>query len=98
MNDGIHVPRLIARPEQEIIPSNHEDNEPPMYSSDESFSAYDSDNEADYANDLQSVNFIFNEDFQIRSRQLMYKFIFTFISYISTIVVVITITNNMSHI
>ncbi len=60
-----------------------------MYSSDESSSAYDSNNEADYANDVQSVNFIFNEDFQIRSRQLMYKIVFTFISYILTIVVVI---------
>ena len=81
-NDGCHVHGLMAGPEQETIASNHENNETQKYSSDEYSSAYDSDDEADYANDVQNVNFTFDEDSQIGNRQLMYKFVFTIISYI----------------
>jgi hypothetical protein len=98
LNDGSHVTGLMTKPEQETIASTHEDNEAQKYSSDESSSAYDSDDEADYANDVQNVNFTSDEDSQIGSRQLRYKFVFTIISYISTSVVVITFTNNMSYI
>jgi hypothetical protein len=52
LNDGSHIPGLMVRPEQETIPSNHKNNEPQKYSSDESSSAYDSDDEADYVNDV----------------------------------------------
>ena len=89
LNAGSHVPGLMAGPEQVPIPSNHDDNELQMYSSEESSSASDSDDEADYANDVQNVNSTSDEDSQIGSRQLRYKFVFTFISYILTIVVVI---------
>ena len=98
LNDESQVHGLMAGHEQETIPSNHEDNEAQRYLSDESFSVYDSENEADYANDVQNVNFTSDEDSQIGSWQLRCKFVFTFISYISTTVVIITITNNISHI
>ena len=98
LNDGSHVPRLIAGPERKIIPSNHEDNEPQRYSSDESSSVRDSDDEADYANDVQNVTLTSDEDSQIGSRQLRYKFVFIFILYLSTTFVDFTIINNISHI
>ena len=98
LNDGSHVPGLMAGHEQETIASNHENNKAQRYLSDESSSAYNSDDEADYANDVQNVNFTSDKDSQIRSRQLKYKFVFTIIPYISTPVVVIRFTNNMSYI
>jgi hypothetical protein len=66
----------MVRPEPETIPSNYKNNEHQMYSSNESSSAFDSDDEADYANDVQNINFTFDEDSQIGSRQLMYRFFF----------------------
>ena len=51
-----------------------------------------------YANNFQNVDFTSDEDSQIASRQLRYIFFFTYISYISITIFVITITNNMSHI
>ena len=71
---------------------------PKRYSSDKSSSAYDSVDEVDYANDVQNVIFTSDEVSQIGSRQLRFKFVFIFISYISTTVVDLIITNNISHI
>ena len=98
LNDGSHVPGLMAGPEQETIPSNYEDNEPQRYSNDESSSARDWDDEADHTNDVQNVTLTSDEDSQIGSQQLKYKFVFIFISYISTTFVDFTIINNISHI
>jgi hypothetical protein len=98
LNDGSHVPGLMAGPEQKTIENNQEDNKIQRYSSDEFSNVFDSDDEADYVNDVQNVNFTSDEDSQIGSRQLRYKFVFTIVSYISTLVVVITFTHNMSYI
>jgi hypothetical protein len=98
LNDESHVPGLMARPEQETIVSNHEDNEPQRYSSDKSSNAYNSDDEVDYADVVHNINFTSDKNSQIESRQLMYKFIFTIISYISTPIVVIIFINNLSYI
>ena len=58
-----------------------------MYSSDKSSSLDDLDDEVDYANDAPNLNFTSDEDSQIGSRQLNYKFVFTFTCYLSTSVV-----------
>ena len=77
----------MAGPEQEIIESNHEYNKPQRYSNDESSSPNDSDDEANYTKDAPNLNFTSDEDSQIGSRQLMYKFVFTFTFYLLTSVV-----------
>ena len=82
---------------KKIIESNHEDNEPQKYSSDESSSLDNLDDEAECANNIPNFNFTSDEDSQIGSRKRTYEFVFTFTSYLSTSVLIYKITNNMSH-
>ena len=56
-------------------------------SNDKSSSSDNSDDEADYVNDTQNLNFTSDEDSQIESWQLKYKFVFTFTSNLSTLIV-----------
>jgi hypothetical protein len=54
-----------------------------IHSYNECFSSDDTDNETDNANDTPNFYFTSDGDSQIESRQLIFKFVFIFTSYLS---------------
>ena len=87
LNDESHVPGLKSGPDKKTIEINHNDNKFQRNSNHKSSSSDNSDDEADYANDTQNLNFNSVEDSQVVSRQLKYKIVFTFTSNLWTSIV-----------